>query len=207
MYIISAYFRCIFRAFPVYFKYISRVFPLYFRCITDVKSMYTSVLIPCNIKIWFSISTKHAYVIMMHSLHLTFRGRRTDKLLLQSRTPYWATVAWHMRGKECGVLVYFNHTPKTRGFMICLLSGSKILNKISKKRYTFTNANFTLLTELTIVHIHGIYTKYSPRLLLVVLHHLHVSRNSKTTAQGARVKHGNYTYTIYTLKTRYHKYS
>ena len=46
------YFWCISGVFHVYITCISRVFPGYFRCITDVKSIYTSVFITCNIKLY-----------------------------------------------------------------------------------------------------------------------------------------------------------
>ena len=61
-----------FDVFSVYFPCISRAFHVYFPCIsgvTDVKSMYTSVFITCNIKIY-----------MIANIYMTC-ARNSDALL------------------------------------------------------------------------------------------------------------------------------
>ena len=144
------YFWCIFGVFHVYITCISRVFPGYFRCITDVKSMYTSVFITCNIKLYMVANIYMICVRNSDALLTSYlagweqdSNRRTSASESDTLTD-WATAAWlsnhhlhcayqlHMSWKECTVLAYFYHTSETRWFMIFLLSGSKMLKKLQK---------------------------------------------------------------------------
>ena len=134
----------------MYFTCISRVFPGYFRCITDVKSMYTSVFITCNIKLYMVANIYMICVRNSDALLTSYlagweqdSNRRTSASESDTLTD-WATAAWlsnhhlhcayqlHMSWKECTVLAYFYHTSETRWFMIFLLSGSKMLKKLQK---------------------------------------------------------------------------
>ena len=141
------YFRCIFSVFYVYFTCTSRVYHVYFRCITDVKSMYASVFITCIIKIYMVANIYMTRVRNSDVLLTSYlagweqdSNRRTsasesdapptELLGLDYNHHLHCAYKLHMWGKEYGVVVYFNRTSRKRGFIICLLSGSKILNKL-----------------------------------------------------------------------------